>query len=217
MSPSMNLARKYDLQRGTDYLRATPDSEGDPWDLAVLQGRFVELSGRSECATLSMAASLIRQAQLQREVAVWIGTREAPFYPPDMAASGIDLEQLPVVLLSCAKAIARAADLLLRSGAFALVVLDLGARVDLPIAMQTRLAGLAKQESALLLCLTEKSRKVPSLSSLVSLRAEVQRRPLGEGRYSCEVQIIKDKRRGVGLRGMGWKHSELHCGPAGLR
>ena len=75
---------------------------------------------------------------------------------------------------------ARAADLLLRSGGFGLVVLDLmscsrRAAADVPLAMQTRLAGLARKHGSVFLCLTEKNSETSSLGSLVSLRAEAVR------------------------------------------
>ena len=205
MQRLQNLAEKLDL-RPLEKRR----SSATGWGLESLQGRMVELSGRKDSAVLSITASLVREVQRRGEHAVWIGSGATTFYPPDFAES-VDLAQLPVVLLAEEKMIPRAADLLLRSGAFALVVLDLARRANIPLAQQTRLAGLAKRHETLLLCLTEKPRSAPSLGSLVSLRAEIKRRALGDGRFACEVEVIKDKRRGL-----GWKHMELYRGPAGL-
>ncbi|MGE3164963.1 MAG: recombinase A [Planctomycetota bacterium] len=213
MTVPKSLAARSDLKRGVDCQRdGAPGAASNEWQFQALAGRLVELSGGHPSAMLSVCGTLLRQSQLSGELAAWVGLRDSVFFPPDLAANGIDLEQLPVVLLPEPRSLSLAAELLVRSGAFALVLLDLAAaRVALSLADLTRLAGLAKRHRALLLCLTEKSRQTPSLGSLVSLRAEVHRRPLGGGRFVCEVEVIKDKRRAL-----GWTHSELHRGPDGL-
>lgn len=213
MGVPKSLTTRADLRRGVDYRRsAAPEGATPAWHFDSLAGRLIELSGGHQGSVLSVSATLLRQAQLRGELAAWVGLRDSVFFPPDLAANGIDLDQLPVVLLPEPRALPIATELLLRSGAFALVLLDLGAaRPGLELAELTRLAGLAKRHRTLLVCLTEKSRQTPSLGSLVSLRAEVHRRTLSEGRYVCEVEVIKDKRRAL-----GWTHSELHRGPDGL-
>ncbi len=47
---------------------------------------------------------------------------------------------------------------------------------------------------------------------LPSLRGEVRRKRCAEGRFTCELHALKDKRRGP-----GWRHSEVFHGPTGLR
>ena len=78
-------------------------------------------------------------------------------------------------------------------------------------ALQSRLVQLALKHDAVVLCLTATRPEAPSLGSLVSLRAEASRRRVGEGRYACEIHVIKDKRRGP-----GWRWREVWRGPAGL-
>lgn len=214
---SHNLATRLDLQRGVDCRR----TQSGEWELGSLGGRLVELSGGMGGASLTVTAGLIRRAQLQSEPAAWVGVRDSVFYPPDFAASGVDLDPLPVVLLPEPRSVPLAAELLVRSGAFALVIIDLGSstrshsrfvsRSDVPLAELTRLAGLAKHHDTVLVFLTEKTRQSSSLGTLVSLRAEVHRRVLSDGRYACELEVIKDKRRAP-----GWTHTELCRGPAGL-
>ena len=181
------------------------------WNLDSLAGRFVELSSARESATLTLTSTLIREAQLRGEHAAWICGEKDCFYPPDLVASGVDLEQLPVIFVPHPRALPSAADPLVRCGAFALVVMDLGEKAELPLAIQTRLVGLAKHHHTMLLCLTRKSPHAPSLGSLVSLRAEVQRRSLDDGRHACEIRALKDKQQGP-----GWSHMELRRGPDGL-
>ncbi|MDH3627427.1 MAG: recombinase A [Acidobacteriota bacterium] len=185
------------------------------WKLAALTGRFAEISGGQATASLTLVFQLVLEAQRQAEPVVWIGHRQSVFFPPDAARAGVDLEGLPVVWAPDDRAAARATDYVLRSGAFGLVLLDLGARPRLPISVQTRLAGLAKHHGTALLCITEKEDRQPSVGSLISLRAHSVRsrrpRPEAADRFLCELQVLKDKRRGP-----GWHHEEVCRGPEGL-
>jgi len=183
------------------------------WTLDSLAGRFVELSSPAAGASLTAAVALVREAQLRGEPAAWVGVGGSIFYPPDVAASGVDLDALPVVRAVDTHAGARAADHLLRSGGFAVVVIDLGPHHSLRMSMQSRLSGLANKHRTLLLCLTRKRTDAPSIGSLVSIRGEARVERLSFDRFSCEVSVIKDKRRGP-----GWRHTSgtLYRGPEGL-
>lgn len=193
------------LQRG----RLAPSSPAE-WSLTELSGRLVELSGIGAAASLTLAFRLVLDAQWRGEPVVWVTPGQHAFYPPDVAEGGVDLDALSVVRVPEARAVARAADRLVRSGAFGLIVLDLGANADLPIPLQTRLVGLAQRHHTALLCLTEN--ETSSLGSLVSLRVHAQRRKVAEDRFKCALHILKDKRRGP-----TWAYAEVCRGPAGLR
>jgi recombination protein RecA len=182
------------------------------WELAAFNGRFGEVSGDPAGAPLTLVFRLVLEAQKAGEPVAWVGRRDGVFFPPDVADAGVDLAALPVVWTPDTMAAARAADLLIRSGGFGLVVMDVGARANLPIHAQTRLSGLAKQHDTALICVTEKEDQRPSLGSLVSLRAHTARTERQEDRYRCEVHVLKDKRRGP-----GWRHTEVCRGPDGLR
>jgi recombination protein RecA len=192
---------------GPDPARAAPPA----WTLDALGGRLVELSGDASGAPLTLVFRLVLEAQRRGEPAAWVGRRDSVFYPPDAADAGVDLAALAVVWTPNTLAAAGAADLLIRSGAFGLVALDLGAAARLPVAFQTRLAGLAKQHDAALVCLTEKDGERPSLGSLVSLRAHAVRVQRMDERFRCVARVLKDKRRGP-----GWQHAEVCRGPDGL-
>jgi recombination protein RecA len=181
------------------------------WQLSAFVGRFGEVSGGEAGACLSLVFRLVLEAQRQGEPVVWVGGRESVFFPPDVAETGVDLAALPVVRTSGSLAAARAADYLVRSGAFGLTVLDLGARASLPLRAQTRLVGLAKKHDTALLCITEKEDDRPSLGSLVSLRAHVVRTQREGDRFHCEARVLKDKRSGP-----RWGHTEVCRGPDGL-
>ncbi len=163
-------------------------------------------------APLTLTFRLVLEAQRRGEPVAWIGRKDAPFYPPDVADAGVDLAALPVVWTGGAVAAAKAADLLVRSGAFGLVVLDLGGEARLPLHATSRLAMLARQHAAAIVCLTGKDAARSSLGPLVSLRAHATVRVRGEGgRFRCEAVALKDKRLGK-----SWNIAEVCRGPDGL-
>jgi recombination protein RecA len=191
---------------------AIPEDVAPPTlSLAQLTGRLVELSAIGATATLTAAVGLVLEAQVAGEPVAWIGLPPTTFYPPDLADSGVDLDALVVVRAPDAVAAARAGERLLRSGAFGLVILDLGASCDISMAHQGRLVSLAQQHDAAIVCITEKATDAASLGSLVSLRVEALRQRADDG-FRCTVRALKDKRRGP-----GWSLSEVLRGPAGLR
>ena len=198
-----------------DELRALRGAEevAEPWGLPALRGRLVELSGRGARATLTEAMGLILEAQLASEPAAWIQSpSHGGFYPPDAAESGVDLAALVVVRVPDPTGAARAAERLLRSGAFGLVVIDLGlgGEQELSMAQQGRLVTLAQAHDAAVICLTEKTQDTGSLGSLISLRAEALRARTKDG-FEVTVRALKDKRRGP-----GWSRTIKVRGPAGM-
>ena len=182
------------------------------WRLSTFAGRFGEVSGDKATASLTLVFRLVLEAQRQGEPVAWITHRGSTFFPPDAAAAGIDLSALAVIWAPETLAAARAAEHLLRSGSYGLVVVDLGAEARLPLHAQSRLAGQARQHSTALICITEKAGNRPSLGSLVSWRALTARTQRQKDCFRCEARLLKDKRRGP-----GWKHVEVCRGPDGLR
>ena len=204
------------VTRGATALKPRPAAPGavpltPRWDLQEIAGRFTELSGLGGSACLTLATSMILDAQRQAETAVWITSNNSSFFPIDVSAAGVDLESLAVIRVPDASAVARAADKLARSGAFGLLVLDLGAHPRVSAALQARLRGLARKHDTAILCITEKASKASSLGSLVSLRGEARIRRLDDDSFACELRVLKDKHRGP-----GWTHTEVCTGPDGL-
>jgi recombination protein RecA len=187
----------------------TPSSPA--WTLEALAGRMVEISSATTSASLTAATSLVLEAQHAGEPSVWIATGESSFYPPDVAASGVDLEALVVVRADGTTQAARAADHLLRSGGFAIVVMDLAADSHLRMPVQSRLSGLAHTHRCAVVCLTRKAGDTPSIGSLVSIRGETNVTREDFDRFAWEIHVIKDKRRGP-----GWSHVQSCRGPEGL-
>lgn len=207
------------------------ESPRETWSRAALSGRLVEISNGEFPSALTAAFGLVLDAQRQEEPVAWITPEASCFFPPDAAAGGVDLGSLVVVRAPSSTRALRAADKLIRSGAFGLVVLDMTSTLALPRSGESwlaRLLGLARKHDTAVVLLTEKRKEAPSLSSLVSLRGEARRShsPLpppavtmegdrgggSRGAVKLEVRVIKDKRRAP-----GWAHAEQCRGPAGLR
>ncbi|MEO7732256.1 MAG: recombinase A [Kofleriaceae bacterium] len=190
-----------------------PPAEHARWGLDAMRGRVVELSARGASATLTTAVELVLEAQRAAEPVAWVTLANATFYPPDVAESGVDLAALAVVRVRDTTTAARAAEQLLRSGAFGLVVLDFGGggEVEVPIAHLGRLVTLAQAHDAAVVCITKKANDTPSLGSLISLRAEALRLRDGDRGYDVSLRVLKDKRRGP-----GWTRTLKRRGPAGF-
>lgn len=193
------------------------------WSFAPLAGRLVELSAGHAPATLAAACWLVRDAQRLGETTAWVTPVAQCFHPPDAAAAGVDLAALVVVRVPAPADGPRAAERLLRSGAFGLVVVDLcavgaGASVRPPaLPLQSRLVGLAQRHHAVACFLTATPAAAPSLGSLVSLRVTATRHtvrsPESEPQRQVVITAVKDKRHAP-----GWTHALAGGGgPAGLR
>jgi recombination protein RecA len=107
---------------------AEGEGEGTPLGQLAAPGRMIEVSGVGAAARHTTAAALVRQAQLEGETTVWIQPEGGSLFPPDLADAGVDLQALIVVHVPRDRGevgLARAAELMLRSGAVGLCVLDL--------------------------------------------------------------------------------------------
>jgi recombination protein RecA len=199
-----------------DVLEESADASalprGDPrWCQAELAGRLAELCGGRASATLSFALALVVDAQHAGEPCAWVTPRARCFFPPDADACGVDLDALAVVRVAAENELLVAADVLARSGACGLIVVDLGA-VNVPLGPLARLAGLARAHAAAIVLLTEKTRDQPSLGSLVSLRADARFERRASGDFLCELAVSRDRRRAT-----SWIRAEVRRGPPGLR
>jgi recombination protein RecA len=134
-------------------------------------------------------------------------------YPPDLHQAGIDLDALVVVHVPPdgmnadsgpgkhtpagvvrPHRLCKAAELLLRSGAFGMLVLDLcDGTPHGSDAWQGRLLGLARAHHARVVLLTNKPRHADSLGTLVGLRVEPQRFRTAAGQFTVEHQVLKNK------------------------
>lgn len=228
--------------RLSEPLRKTTAPQRDPTvprplSEAVGTGKLLEISGDQDAklghARTSAAVAVLRDVQRAGETTAWIQPRFGPLYPPDLAECGIDLDALLVVHVppppgarsarEHPHALCKAAELLLRSGGFGLVVLDFcqGAPPRGSEAWQGRLLGLARQHHSHVLMLTEKNASADSLGTLVGLRIEPRRyrspdrdreSRRGAGAFTVEHAVLKNK-SGATVR----IEQDARRGPWGMR
>ncbi len=204
-----HLIRAVDLK--PDRFTTVENQDGSAFTLETLRGRLVELTSSGPSACLSLSCTLLLEAQKHSTPVVWISLTRDSFYPPDLAANGIDLSLLPVVWAPELRSAVRAADWLLRTGAFGLLVIDLYRNARLATPLQARLAHLAQQHGCTVCFLTVKAEAAPSLGSMISLFARIFRSRSAPGRFRLELKVVKDKRRAP-----VWGHVEHVDGPPGL-
>lgn len=196
--------------------RPREDPAPKPLSELLPPGRILEISGEEGCACTTAAVSLLNLAQREGELVAWIQRENGGLYPPDLATAGIDLDTFTCIHVpkeAPGSAPLRAAELLLRSGAFGWVVLDLrngsvprdGAR------WQGRLAGILREHDARLVLLTRDGAEVPSLGPMVGLRVEPRRIMDESGLYAVRPGILKSK-----LGPLPDPLPTIHQGPAGL-
>jgi recombination protein RecA len=212
------------LSFGEPRQRAESASDEDRLSFEALRGRLIELSSGSSAAALSYAVNLTLQAQRAGDQVAWVQLHASSFFLPDVVECGVDISALAVIRVSDMVVAGRAAERLLRSSAFGLVIVDLGApdcvierdgihppgTKALSIANQGRLVSLAQQADSLVVCLTNKKLSSDSMGSLISLRADASRERDDEG-FRITLRVLKDKRRGP-----GWIRRERAKGPSGL-
>lgn len=178
----------------------SPDLQQLPATLgeALPPGRLIELSGRGAVARSSIAVSLLLEAQSAGESCAWIQLADGGLYVPDLVSSGVDLDSLIVVHIprrAGTHALLRSAELMLRSGAFGMLVIDLEAQrpSGSPSAWQGRLLGLARQHDSRVVFLSRSELERASLGPLIGLRVQSQRHRSGRGRFELEGQVLKNK------------------------
>ncbi len=203
-----------DLRRLNPRLEWIPETrqvKTPLWSRTQLAGRLCEISSVAGGALLTAAFRLVLDAQFEGEPVAWISTSSDTFFAPDVVKNGVDLNALVVIRVPEVQTVARAADHLLKSGAFGLIVMDLNSSPSIPIPMQMRLAQQARIHETAILCLTSKMRESASLGPMISLRGQITCRYLEVDHFQYEIEILKDK-----LHGPGWRHIEICHGTGGL-
>jgi hypothetical protein len=116
------------------------------------RGAIGTLEGAISSGRMAIAAGLLAVATSRGLAAV---VDDGSLYPPTLAAAGVRLDRLLVVAAATTLGIARAADILLRSRAFEVIVAPGAA---LKATVWSRLAGLAQKADALLVTLGPEAR-----------------------------------------------------------
>lgn len=172
----------------------------EPFDRALgggfSRGTIASLEGPPSSGRTAIAARLLAAGTRQGLAAV---IDDGSFYPPALARAGVRLERLLFMPATDPVGIARAADILLRSHAFGIVVLPAPA---VKAAVWTRLAGLAHHANALLVALATEATSELGYFASARVRCRLARvlwtgasGPFCElGGYDIHTDIIKNKR-----------------------
>ena len=172
-----------------------PAPEGLP------RGRLIELASGPGAARTTAAVQILLASQREGDPVAWIQPRGGALFPPDVSASGLDLGALLVVHVppeAGRAGLPKAAEMVLRTGAFGALVVDLShpldqgqAAVPRGGAWLGRLAGLAREHDCR--CVFLGGDAAGSLGPLVALRLRVRRTRLRPGRFGLETVVLKDK------------------------
>ncbi|MFP4374356.1 MAG: hypothetical protein ACLFPO_08495 [Spirochaetaceae bacterium] len=200
---SAPIPKNIPLVRASDLERSRPPARSD----LDLTGRLAHFRG---VGGTTLAAVLTARTQAAGQTVGWISATADVVYPPDLAAGGVDLRALTFVFAADALQAARAAEHLLRSRAFTLLVVDLEDGAGISDAAQGRLLRLARNAEAGVLCISHGDR--PLRGSMISLRGSVSRERSAVGRYRLRVRITRDKQGEPGVRS-----GEVCYAPAGMR
>ncbi len=172
------------------------------------RGIVATLEGAPGSGRSAVAARLLATATANGGLGALVEFANGPdgaFYPPALAAAGVDLERLIVVTATDAAGVARAADILLRAAAFGVVVIP---AVSLRAQAWTRLASLTHRANALLVALgSEASDELRYFASLrIRLQASHVRWSGGDGLFctlagiGVDASVLKHKRAAPGKR-----------------
>ncbi len=170
------------------------------------RGILATLEGPAGSGRSAIAARLLASATADGGLAAALESPrgdEGIFFPPALAAAGVDLHRLLVVPANDTKALARAADILLRSAAFGVVVIP---ALRLASTAWTRLVSLTHRAGVLLVALgTEASDELRYFASLRIRCSPASTRWAGASGPFCalagtgvEATVLKHKRAAPG-------------------
>jgi len=168
----------------------TPDSqEGLP------RGRLLELAGGPGAASVTAAVQIAAICQREGDPIAWAQPEGGGLYPPDLAAWGLDLDAFVVVhvpRMDTGVSLARAAELLLRTGAFGAVIVDYSQTAPpRGEGWLSRLAGLAREHDCRCVLLGPAS--ATAFGAMVALRLRAMRRRIRPGRFAIESDVLRSK------------------------
>lgn len=142
------------------------------WSSAELAGRVCELCGEARVAEdgvgataqLTAATRLLAEAHRAGDPVAWICCGSQLFFAPDLETNGVDLQAVSIVRVDDSLSAVSAAEQLLRSGCFGVIVVDLtGLSTQKPIsdALIGRLAGPARTHHTVMLFLNSAGTDAP--------------------------------------------------------
>jgi hypothetical protein len=171
------------------------------------RGTIATLEGAPSSGRMAIAARLLAVGT-SAGLGALVGT---PAFPPALCAAGVRLERLLIVSVAEPVGAARAADILLRSGAFAVVVIPaLPSGRGTGSATWTRLASLAHRANAVLIAVGREASSELRYFASVRLETAIERirwnGPPGHfgtlAGYDVRATVRKHKRAAPGASGL---------------
>jgi hypothetical protein len=205
-SPAPHLIAEIPVFRATE-LRAV--SGGGSWQFEDLVGILSEISEESACGAVSFVAEIILQAQYRNEPAAWVAGSSSAWFPPDLSYRGVDLAAVAVIRAGGEAESLTAAEWLVRSGGWGLVIVDAGGEWKASDASLGRIQKLAERARCAAVFLTRKPPHEPPLGSRISLRGCVAK--AGTDPSRVVITTTRDKRSNTSTQVRRHYH-----GPPGL-
>lgn len=178
------------------------------------RGTIATLEGPPSSGRTAILAGILAEATRSGLAAI---VDDGTLYPPDLQRAGVRLERLLVVQARTAVAVARCADILLRSRAFAVVAMPATA---LRTTVWSRLAGLAQKAGAVLLPLGVHATTELAYFASTRVRCAIDRVVWSGSGVLCELQgyevlihVLKHRRAAPGATarlGIGVTPKPLH-------
>jgi hypothetical protein len=159
--------------------------------VAPLVGTILQLSGRAALTTaVRIAAAFQRRSSAP---GAWVGDLHSIPFPPDLSEAGVDLQRLLICRAGSGEERMHTVDRLLRSGAFALTVVDFGWDEQPDPGALARFMRLCEREKTTLTLVTAGAGAAASPAVRLHLRADLATTgdPL-DG--AVEVEVLRTRR-----------------------
>jgi hypothetical protein len=211
------------------------------------RGSVLEFAGDRSSGCTSLAVLAVLQAQRRGETVAWLQPQNGSLFPPDLAANGVDLAALAIVQPPVAARteggdgktsrrrgrserrergsyeLPRAAELLLRSGGFDLLVLDLRPVPPPRGPWLHRLQALVRLHRSRLLLLAERAQPIEPSSAIGQRLLPTRRRQPSACQPNTTVSTLNSAPFALVLEPLANKlHAALpslppFAGPGGVR
>ncbi len=180
-----------------------------PFGYRRVTGRLAEISGSGR---LSVASSLLAEAQQEGELCGWISTTLHTVFPPDLENNGVDLSLLYFFWIDTPGGATKALEYLLRSEAFGLVILDMSKHPGVQDGISGRLMRLAGKVRCGVVALSDLQDAPQSIfGSLTSLRINTRLEPASDGRLAVALTAERDRSAAP-----HWRRRLTYHAPTGL-
>jgi recombination protein RecA len=192
--------------RAADLARA---AGGGSWKYESLVGVLAEVSEERPSGAVSFVTEIIVEAQTRNEPVAWVSGADSIFFPPDLAARGVDVSAVAVIRAGGENESLTAAEWLAGPAAIGLLIVDAEGQWNVSESSLGRILKLAEKNQCAVIFLTRKRRHEPSLGSRIAVRGCIERS--GTLPLIVDITTVKDKRSNSSTR-----QRRQYNGPSGM-